>query len=58
MIILSIELTDETEKGAFGVLVAVGGTVDSEVTVGGIKFAGVKVAGGVIEGNKVAVGGT
>ena len=36
----------------------VGVAVDSCVTVGGMKFAGVSVAGGVIEGSKVAVGGT
>jgi len=58
MMMLSIELTEETEKGAVGVFVAVGGTVDSGVTVGGIKLAGVGLAGGVIEGSKVAVGGT
>ena len=56
--ILSIAFTDDTEKGAFGVGVAVGGTVDSDVTVGGMKFAGVRVAGGVMDGNNVAVGGT
>ena len=55
---LSIELIEETEKGVLGVAVIVSVAVDSGVTVGGMKFAGVKVAGGVIEGSKVAVGRT
>lgn len=58
MMMLSIELIEEAEKSALGVGVIVGVTVDSGVTVGGMKFAGVRVAGGVMEGNKVSVGGT
>ena len=57
MIILSIELIDKTEKGDLGVGVIVGVAVDFGVSEGGMKFAGVKVAGGVMEGNNVAVGG-
>ena len=53
---LSMELTDEAEKGAFGVLVAVGVLVGSGVSVDGTKLAGVVVAGGVMDGNNVAVG--
>ena len=58
MMILSIELTDEAENGAFGVGVAVGVMVAFGISVGGTKFAGVVVAGGVMDGNKVAVGET
>jgi hypothetical protein len=57
MIMLSIELTEETENGEVGVAVKVGVTVDSGVSVAGMKFAGVKVAGGVMDGLNVAVGG-
>ena len=57
MMILSIELIDEAEKGVLGVGVIVGVAVETGVSVGGTKFAGVKVAGGVMEGNNVAVGG-
>jgi hypothetical protein len=56
MIMLSIELTEEAEKSALGVDVAVGVAVNSGVSVTGMKFAGVKVAGGVMDGNNVAVG--
>ena len=53
---LSIALTEEAEKGAFGVRVGVGVFVGTGVSVAGTKLAGVVVAWGVIEGNKVAVG--
>ena len=52
---LSIELIDDTEKGAVGVRVEVGVLVGSGVSVTGVRLASVLVAGGVIEGSKVAV---
>jgi hypothetical protein len=57
MIMLSIALTEDTENGDLGVAVKVGVTVDSGISVAGMKFAGVRVAGGVMDGRKVAVGG-
>jgi hypothetical protein len=57
MITLSMELTDETEKGAFGVGVMEDVIVGTGVAVSGTRFARVPVAGGVMEGSNVAVGG-
>jgi hypothetical protein len=57
MITLSIELTEETEKRAFGVGVIVGVLVETGVAVAGTRFAGVLVAGGVMDGRSVSVGG-
>jgi hypothetical protein len=56
MITLSIGLIEETEKRAFGVAVTVGVSVETGVAVAGTRFAGVLVAGGVMDGNSVAVG--
>ena len=58
MITLSMEFTDEAEKGFLGVGVTVGVFVGAGVPVAGTKFAEVLVTGGVKEGNKVAVSGT
>jgi hypothetical protein len=57
MMTLSIALTEEAEKSALGVGVAVGVSVEIGVAVLGTKFAGVKVAGGVMDGSSVSVGG-
>ena len=49
-------LTEAAENGAFGVGVKVGVRVGVSVSVAGTKLADVEVAGGVMDGNKVAVG--
>jgi hypothetical protein len=58
MITLSIELTEDAEKRAFGVGVTVGVSVETGVAVDGTRLASVLVAGGVMDGNSVSVGGT
>lgn len=58
MMILSMELTEDAEKGTFGVRVGFDSIVAVAVSEGPEKSAGVFVAGGVIDGNKVAVGET